>query len=59
MAHVVQVALAWEPSDSSPDLNEYVLFLDILDSKHNNNENKKLQFWPLTSKIKLPSKQMQ
>ena len=47
MAHVVQVALAREPSHSSLDLNEYVkdvvLFLDILDSEDNTNESKKLQ----------------
>ena len=46
MAHVVQVALAREPSHSSLDLNEYVKdvsFLDVLDSKDNNNESKKLQ----------------
>ena len=47
MAHVVQVALAREPSHSSLDLNEcfkdIVLFLVILDSEDNNNESKKVQ----------------
>ena len=47
MAHVVQVALAREPSNSSLDLNEcfkdIVLFLVILDSEDNNNESKKVQ----------------
>ena len=46
MAHVVQVALAREPSHFSLDLNKYVkdivLFFDILESENNNNESKKL-----------------
>ena len=49
MAHVVQVALAREPSHSSLDLNEYVkdvvLCFDILDSENNNNESKKRQLF--------------
>ena len=58
MAHVVQVALAQEPSHSSLDLNEYVkdvvLFLIYVDSKVNDNVARNLKKrQPRLRKIKI------